>query len=162
MHALLGMSASHFELVTGEPISSSAHHHRMLAIKGSNEAMSAPRRSGVEADALLAACYLLAFQSAYMRDGLYEFFRTVRGCSLVCDQLKVEKLPMSFHMNNKVHYEFMKPRMSDLPIINDTLIDGAQKSLESLSGHLDLPINGSFKRGLSRVLDAAVISSEES
>lgn len=161
MHAILGMSASHFELVTGESISSSAMHHRLLAIKGSNEAMSTPRRSGAEADALLAACYLLAFQSAYMRDGLYEFFRTVRGCSLVSEQLRADKLPMSFHMSNRVHFDYMKERLQDLPVITEELIDGARDSLGSLEQLLDLSVNKSFHRGLSGVVDAASVSSAQ-
>lgn len=156
---MLAMSASHFELVTGEPISSSAEHHRMLAIKGSNEAMTSPRRSGAEADALLAACYLLAFQSAYMRDGLYEFFRTVRGCNLVSEQLKADNLPMSFHMSNRVHFDFMKERLHDLPNMTKELIDGARDSLAVVIPSLHLPINTTFHQGLSIVVQAASVSS---
>ena len=162
MHAILGMSASHFELVTGEQVSCSALHHRILAIKGSNEAMTSPRCSGADADALLAACYLLAFQSAYMRDGLSEFFRTVRGCGVVSDQLRADKLPMSFHMSNRVYVEFMEQRLLDLPTIDEELIDGARKSLDAVTPVLDFDINKLFHRGLLNVLDAAFVSSTQS
>lgn len=159
MHAILGMAASHFELVTGENLSSSAIHHRILAIKGSNLAMSSPRRSGSEADALLGACYLLAFQSSYMRDGLFEFFRTVRGCSMVSEQLRAEKLPMSFYLSGKVHFQFMQPKLLDLPTINPELIDGAKRSLLALATELDRPANLSFYTALLSVVEAAGLSS---
>lgn len=159
MHAILGMAASHFELVTGENLSSSAIHHRILAIKGSNEAMSHPRRSGSEADALLASCYLLAFQSSYMKDGLQEFFRTIRGCSLVSDQLRAEKLPMSFYLTGKAHFEFMQQRLMDLPTIHEDLIAGAKRSLLVLTPELDRPANLKFYQGLLDTVEAAPRSS---
>lgn len=159
MHAILGMSASHFELVTGENLSSTALHHRILAIKGSNEAMSHPRRSGSEADALLASCYLLAFQSSYMQDGLSEFFRTIRGCILVSDQLRAEKLPMSFYISGKVHFNFMSQRLLDLPVIQEELVEGARQSLLVLEKELDREANVKFYRGLLETIEAAPISS---
>ena len=153
------MAASHFELVTGENLASTAIHHRILAIKGSNEAMSHPRRSGSEADALLASCFLLAFQSSYMKDGLGEFFRTIRGCNLVSDQLRAEKLPMSFYMSGKVHFNFMQQRLDDLPVINEELIGGAKRSLLVIAPELDRPSNLGFYQGLLDTIEAAPRSS---
>ena len=159
MHAILGMAASHFELVTGENLASSAIHHRILAIKGSNDAMSHPQRSGSEADALLASCYLLAFQSSYMKDGLSEFFRTIRGCILVSDQLRAEKLPMSFYISGKVHFNFMQERLLDLPVIHEELIAGAKESLLAVQPQLDRPSNLQFYQGLYDTVEAAPRSS---
>jgi len=159
MHAILGMAASHFELLTGENLQSVAIRHRILAIKGSNEALSHPRRTGSDADTLLASCYLIAFQSSYMKDGLQEFFRTVRGCSVVSSQLKAENLAMAFYLTPKDHFDIMEGRLMDLPVIQHELIEGAKSSLLALTSFLDRSSNLQFYQALLDCLEAAPRSS---
>src|SRR4051794_9690477 len=116
MHAILGMAASHLQLSTGQNLHGTAMHHRILAIKGSNEAISRTPRKGADGDALLGACYALTFQSAYMPEGLPDFFQMVRGCSILSHQLKSENLPMAFFLEEKDHFSYMSDRLLDLPI----------------------------------------------
>jgi hypothetical protein len=141
MHAILGAAASHLELITGDDLSSTALHHRVRAIQGSGEALTQTNRAGSDGDALLAACYLLTFQSSYMKDGIPEFFQFVRGCTLVSNQLREEKLPMAFFLTSEDHFEFMEGRLLNLPIINSELLDGAEKSLSALPSILELPVH---------------------
>jgi hypothetical protein len=159
MHAILGMSASHLELLTGEPLSTIAIHHRLLAVQGSNAALSVKARTGSDGDALLGACYLLAFQASYMRDGLFEFFTMVRGCSLLSIQLKEEKLPMAFFLTEKDHFHFMEERLLDLPVISSELVEGAQKSLAAAQPLFTMPCHTHLYQLLDECIESIRISS---
>jgi hypothetical protein len=159
MHAILGLAASHFELLTGEDLKATAIHHRVQAIKGSNAAISQTRRTGSDGDALLAACYCLAFQSSYMEDGLQEFFQMVRGCSLLSLQLKAESLPMAFFLTEKDHWSFMEERLFDLPTIHEELVTGAEKSLKALPPLFDRPSHVQFYQVVIDCVEAVKVSS---
>lgn len=159
MHAILGMAASHFELLTGENLQSTAIQHRILAIKGSNQALSRPRRTGSDADALLASCYLIAFQSSYMEDGLQEFLRTIRGCSVISNQLKDENLPMAFFLTAKDHFDVMEERLISLPVIHEGLVAGAKRSLLAIKALCDRPSNTMFYEAILEAIEAAPRSS---
>lgn len=144
MHGILGLAASHLGMLTGAPLDSTAMYHRTLAIRGTNEAMSLENRTGSDGDALLASCYLLTFQSTYMEEGIPEFFFFVRGCNLVSHQLRSEKLPMAFLLNESDHFKYMEERLHVLPVINATLLDGAEKSLAALPPHFYVPVHAQF------------------
>ncbi|PMD12236.1 hypothetical protein NA56DRAFT_652656 [Hyaloscypha hepaticicola] len=159
MHAILGMSASHLELLTGEPLSTIAIHHRLLAVQGSNAALSVKTRTGSDGDALLGACYLLAFQASYMRDGLFEFFTMVRGCTLLSTQLKEEKLPMAFFLTEKDHFHFMEERLLDLPVISSELVEGAHNSLAAVQPLCTIPCHTDIYQLLDECIEAIRISS---
>ena len=159
MHAILGLAASHLELTTGAELRSAAIQHRVLAIKGSNTAISKTRRNGADADALLASCYALTFQSAYMRDGLLEFFQMVRGCSLLSEQLRSENIPMVFFLTEKDHFQYMEDKLLDLPAIKKELVDDAEKSLAALPSLFDQPCHSHFYLLLVAVIDELKLGS---
>jgi Fungal specific transcription factor domain len=159
MHAILGMSASHLELLTEEPLGTIAIHHRLLAVQGSNAALSQKTRTGSDGDALLGSCYLLAFQASYMRDGLFEFFTMVRGCSLLSGQLREENLPMAFFLTEKDHFQFMEERLLDLPVISSELVEGAQTSLAMVKSLCCRPYQIDFHQLLDNCVEAVRLSS---
>ena len=159
MHAILGLAASHLELTTGADLHSVAIHHRVLAIKGSNAAISKPNRSGSDADALLGACYALVFQSAYMRDGLPEFFQMIRGCGLLSEQLKSENVPMAFFLTEKDHFHYMEDKLLDLPVISKELVEGAERSLTRLPPLFNQPSHLHFYPLLTAVIEALKLGS---
>ena len=159
MHAILGMAASHLELITGANLSDQAIRHRVLALKGSIEAISKNGRTGSDGDALLASCYLLAFQSSYMIDGVQEFFLMVRGCSLLNVQLKKENLPMAFFLEGKDHFTFMQEKLMDLPTINPGLVESAEKSLATCVLALDTSICMQFHQVLTETVESLKLSS---
>ena len=136
MHAILGNAASHLQLLTGEPLTEVALRHRILAIRGSNEALSKTSRSGSDSDALLASCYLLAYQSSYMADGMQECFRILRGCLMLDVQLKAEKLPMAFFLPHQSHFDIMQERLLDLPVLEEGVVNDAKASLQAVLPHL--------------------------
>lgn len=159
MHAILGMAATHLQLVTGVPLGTTALQHRLLAIVGSSEALSRPQRTGVDGDALLASCYLLAFQSSYMPDGMPEFFRTIRGCALLTMQLRADNLPMAFFLPHKHHFAVMQERLVDLPVIEPELVGNARRSLKSLPRDSFDVWHTSFYDSLITTLDSLATSS---
>lgn len=159
MHAILGMAASHLELSTGQDLHETAMHHRILAIRGSNKAISQPRRSGSDGDALLGACYALTFQSTYMAEGLPDFFQMVRGCSILSKQLSSEGLPMAFFLQEKDHFAFMEDRLTDLPLIASELVESADQSLRALPILFDRPVHVEFYRLLVDIINSVRHSS---
>jgi hypothetical protein len=162
MHAILGMAASHLELSTGQDLRQTAMQHRIFAIRGSNRAISQPRRGGADGDALLGACYALTFQSSYMAEGLPDFFQMVRGCSLLSHQLSSEGIPMAFFLLEKDHFSFMESRLVDLPIISAELTEGADQSLEALPVLFDRPLHVEFYKLLVEIVNSAKFSSLKS
>ncbi|KAH9212354.1 hypothetical protein DL95DRAFT_304365 [Leptodontidium sp. 2 PMI_412] len=159
MHAILGIAASHLELVTGMDLQTTAIYHRIHAIKGSNTAILTRRQTGSDADALLASCYLIAFQSSYIKDGLQEFFQTVRGCSILSNHLRAENLPMTFFLTEEDDFSFMEERLINLSVLPRNLIEGAKNSLTAVLPLLDRPVNLLFYQVLFDVTKAAAISS---
>ncbi|PVH81305.1 hypothetical protein DL98DRAFT_624687 [Cadophora sp. DSE1049] len=159
MHAILGIAASHLELVTGMDLQTTAIYHRIHAIKGSNTAILTRRQTGSDADALLASCYLIAFQSSYIKDGLQEFFQTVRGCSILSNHLRAENIPMTFFLTEEDNFSFMEERLMNLSVLPGNLIEGAKNSLTAVLPLLDRPVNLLFYQVLFDVIKAAAISS---
>jgi hypothetical protein len=159
MHAILGLSASHLELLTGESFGTTAISHRLLAVQGSKASLSRKIRNGSDGDALLASCYLLAFQSSYMKDGLLEFFTMVRGCTLLNNQLRDGKLPMAFFLQEKDHFQVMEERLLDLPVICPDLVERAEKSLATVHPLCDLASQIEFYQLLADCVEATKVSS---
>lgn len=162
MHAILGMSASHLELLTGASLGITAIHHRLLAVQGSKSALSRQIRNGSDGDALLGSCYLLAFQSSYMKDGLLEFFTMVKGCTLLSDQLRERKLPMAFFLSNKDHFQIMEERLLDLPVISPELVERAENSLATIQPLCYLQSQTQFYQLLDDCIGAIKVSSLQS
>lgn len=133
MHAVLGLAASHLELLTGVDYHAAAISHRILAIQGSNEAIKKGLESGTDADALMASCYALTFQSTYMSDGLLDFLQMARACNLLSTQLNNENMPMSFGKAPKDHFRHMKKKIEELPLINSVLVLDAELSVTALA-----------------------------
>lgn len=77
---MLGLGASHLGLLSGVDYARAAMKHRVLAIQTLNQHLSKPKLSMADADAAFAAMLTLTFQSAYLPDGMVDFFTMVRGC----------------------------------------------------------------------------------
>lgn len=161
MHAILDMAASHLSCLTGEDLHAIGLHHRVLAIKGSNLALSRKIQTAAEGDAVLGCCYLLTFQSTYMTDGISEFFHFVRGCNVLSEQLQKQKMPMAFFLEDYDHYKLMAEKMQDLPVINPELLEGAVKSLAALPALFSRPSHEPFHELLVDCVQAVRSSSAE-
>jgi hypothetical protein len=159
MHAILGFAASHLELSTRVDLKTTAMYHRVQAIKGSAVALSKTNRSGDDGDALVASCYLLTFQSTYMKEGIAEFLHFMRGCSLVWNQLLSDKIPLTFSLTPESLHKFMIPRLVALPVIDPELLESAQKSLFDLRLILYKPVHTTFHGLFAVCIDAVKQSS---
>jgi hypothetical protein len=159
MHAILGFAASHLELLTGVDLKTTAMHHRVQAIKGSAAALSQTARSRDDGDALLASCYLLSYQSTYIKEGIPEFLHFIRGCSLVWQQFLSEKVPLTFSLTEESAGEFMKQRLVALPDIDSELLGDAVRSLSELRPILSKPVHSMFHGLFEGCINAVKTSS---
>src|SRR5438045_5282167 len=132
MHALLALAASQLTSTSHTDYSLLAAAHRLRAIQGLNNAMSRMPQTADDGDALLAACYALTFQSSFLKDGIVEFLTMVRGCGLVSMHLIMANVPISFYFTLSDHFEYMEPRLDDLPRVDLDLFEGSLASLDEL------------------------------
>ncbi|KAH8821860.1 hypothetical protein F5884DRAFT_851069 [Xylogone sp. PMI_703] len=116
MHALLGLSASHLSKISSASFTAVAQNHRLKASKGLNEALSAPLRSPEEADAVIAACHALLFQSCLVS-------KQVR------DQ-NIQALLAQEDLDSRA--EIMSARLDGTPSFNTAVVDDATSSLNAL------------------------------
>ncbi|EDU48308.1 conserved hypothetical protein [Pyrenophora tritici-repentis Pt-1C-BFP] len=83
MDAMLALAGSHLAVQVDNPKTSLALQHRQKAIVGLEDAFSRWPTTAEESHVMLAASYLLSFQSSYMEDGFLEHFLSLRGCSVL-------------------------------------------------------------------------------
>lgn len=129
-HAVLGLSASHISLVSKMDLSSSALSHRVLAVKGLNEAFSSPPKTSEDADALLAACYALSLQAIYIGESVTEFLIMLKGCHVILSQRWPQRLGTAFLMPESYCEPFEK--FAVLSVVDPSRYNPAIESLEQL------------------------------
>jgi hypothetical protein len=141
MHAILGMAASHLELLAPSTPSPTAIHslskvaltHRLAAISGCSTFLSRKHnRTGSDNDALFATHYLLAFQSSYLPDGVEEYLPLIRTCNLLRIQLQNDGLPMAFFLPGRIHWDIMEKRLAEVSVPKRSDIQDAEESLKRL------------------------------
>lgn len=137
MHAILGLGASHLNRMTPTPAyEKEALIHRGHAINGLNVCMAKSAHVYGEADAMLATCYALTFQSSYMADGLSDFVIFVRGCALATTKIRDENAPTAFNLAPDRHHEFVRPRLHNLPKVNPIHIQQGLIALDEVQVYL--------------------------
>jgi hypothetical protein len=128
--------------------------HRVLAIKGLNEALSNPPKTRTDADALLSSCYALSMQSSFLGKSAEDFLVMFRGCRLIIEQQWRRNLGSAFHdLDLDRQVEIASLKFSPFPIIEEDSIVAAKKSFERLRplcengvekkvlGHLETVVN---------------------
>ncbi len=104
MYALLALGASHLHTLTAPTHAHDQHQHqtdthkalthRGRAISGLKRAFekqatqAQQSHSNAEYDAMLATCYVLAFESALVPNGRLDFATFVRGCAIVTEKIQ--------------------------------------------------------------------------
>lgn len=110
--------------------------HRMKAIRSIKKALGEiPKRSTTheEANALIATCFALTFQSVSFDDGMIEFMVFIRGIIIVGMQMFMKGLPPIFvNILGNDTSNVLQPYMYDLPVIQKEWTDAAVMSIESL------------------------------
>ncbi|RGP66393.1 hypothetical protein FSPOR_6771 [Fusarium sporotrichioides] len=135
MHAILGFSAS--ELTRNDPsILSSAMNHRIKAIRAIKKRLAETTKSSMnyeEANAMVATCYALTFQSVSLEDGLAEYLTFIRGIMIVGMQMVFRGIkPIFENMFEQDQDALLEPLMQGLPLIPKGYTDSAMEALTNL------------------------------
>lgn len=164
MHAILALGASHLDRLG--PVSGThekdALMHRGHAINGLNRALAQSQHTGYgEADAMLATCYALTFQSTYMNDGLQDFITFVRGCALATGKIRDENAPTAFNLTPDQHVKIMEARFRDLPSINPSVVSSGLEAIKQIQSYVHNDAEHAFYRALHDIFTALQRSSGE-
>lgn len=135
MHSLLGLAAGH--LVRKQDAISlipAAHFHRSKAMQGVNDLVASQTRSAEEDDALIAACYALAFQVACIGDRPEALWITIRTISVVNAEIwqKCNNSIFGRATAPDKHNAHMYDKLKDYPPLNKAMINEAQGSLANI------------------------------
>jgi hypothetical protein len=158
MHAILSLGASHLSRLTGIDYRKESLTHRGQAIAGLNQALSQRAHHYGESDAMLAACYALTFQAAYMGDGLADFITMVRGCALTTGKIKEEGATTAFNLQPDWHFKVMAPRLAALPSVNQRLLDLGLMAMDEITPYLVSELDHDFHQALANVLSSLMKS----
>ncbi|KAL6919092.1 hypothetical protein FSHL1_003071 [Fusarium sambucinum] len=135
MHAILGFSAS--ELMRNDPsILPSAMNHRIKAIRAIKKRLAETSKSSMnyeEANAMVATCFALTFQSVSLEDGLAEYLTFIRGIMIVGMQMMFRGIkPIFENMLEQEQDSLLEPLMQGLPLIPKGFTDSAIEALTNL------------------------------
>jgi hypothetical protein len=136
MHAILGFAAS--ELVpTSSSFVQAAMSHRIKAVKLIKKRLSESARAQTsyeEANALVAACFALTFQSLSLEDGLAEYITFIRGIVIVGVQMVFKGIKPIFEqlLDEDWQDEVMEPYLRDLPLIQRGWAAAAIQAISNL------------------------------
>ncbi|KAF4970933.1 hypothetical protein FSARC_2129 [Fusarium sarcochroum] len=135
MHAILGFSASEI-MRTDASVVSSAMNHRIKAIKAIKKRLAETARTSIgheEANAMVATCYALTFQSVSLEDGLAEYLTFIRGIMIVGMQMLFRGIkPLFENMMEQDADHLLEPLMGGLPLIQKGYADSAIEALTNL------------------------------
>ena len=98
MHAILGFAASEL-LCTDPTLITAAMSHRVKAIKAIKKRLAEASKMNTsyeEANALVATCFALTFQSVSLDDGLAEYLTFIRGIVIVAMQMMFRNIRPMF------------------------------------------------------------------
>lgn len=132
---MLALAASHLSMNGLGDYRSQALHHRVVAFNLLSSSLSRSSTTQAEADAKLAACLALTFQSSYMEDGFVDFLTMIRGCALVTQDHSLDHPDSAFHcFNGENHGRTMQQRLREVTMneIDPKALDSAAASLEAL------------------------------
>lgn len=144
MHALLGFAAS--QLIETDPsVVQAAMTHRVKAIRAIKKRLSETAKVSVtyeEANAMVATCFALTFQSVSLEDGLPEFMTFIRGIMIVGMQMMFRGIrPIFENMIEADREKILAPVMEGLPLIQKGWADAAMEALTNLkplcTGHVE-------------------------
>lgn len=111
-------------------------NHRIKAIRAIKKRLAETARSSMnyeEANAMVATCYALTFQSVSLEDGLAEFLTFIRGIMIVGMQMLFRGIkPIFENMMEPEQDALLEPLMQSLPLIPKGYTDSAIEALTNL------------------------------
>ncbi|KAF9770820.1 hypothetical protein IL306_011578 [Fusarium sp. DS 682] len=162
MHAILGFSAS--ELMRKDAsVVSSAMNHRIKAIRAIKKRLAETARSSMdyeEANAMVATCYALTFQSVSLEDGLTEFLTFIRGIMIVGMQMLFRGIkPIFENMMEPEQDALLEPLMQGLPLIPKGQTDSAMEALTNLKPLCTQTVEIEYHQHLVKMVEKLYINS---
>ncbi|CAI0641768.1 unnamed protein product [Colletotrichum noveboracense] len=135
MHAILGMAAC--DLMAQDPsLLAFAMAHRVKAIKAIKKSLAELPTKGTNtehANALVATCFALTFQSTSFEDGMGEFMTFIRGILIIGAQMMCKGIkPVFVNMLDQDSRAVLEPKMVNLPLIRQEWADGAVEAIGAL------------------------------
>ncbi|KAJ3481026.1 hypothetical protein NLG97_g7922 [Lecanicillium saksenae] len=135
MHAILGFAAS--ELIHQDAtLVTAAMNHRIKAIKAIKKRLAESSRTDTnyeEANALVATCFALTFQSVSLEDGMAEYMTFIRGIVIVGMQMSFRSIaPVFTTLFDNDPNDHLAEQMQDLPLIEKAWVDSAVEALDAL------------------------------
>ncbi|RMZ74314.1 C6 transcription factor [Pyrenophora seminiperda CCB06] len=134
MDAMLALAGSHLAVQVDSPKTSLALQHRQKAIVGLENAFSRWPATAEESHVMLAASYLLSFQSSYMEDGFLEHYLSLRGCSFLSQLIISEGFDDFLAGDRNLDLIGMDTTFRFFPEIDQEIICEALLSLQGISG----------------------------
>lgn len=143
MNAMIALGAS--ELHEEHPdagMEPDIFRHRGQAIAGLQKAMNDSSSWSSDGhghpDAILATCYILVSQSSRMRDATEDFNIAVRGCALVTEKLRRERIKTSFHLSSEILHDKLREalRHADHRLAMLPSPEPALRALIDMEGHI--------------------------
>ncbi|KAM0443644.1 hypothetical protein ACHAQK_003291 [Fusarium lateritium] len=162
MHAILGFSAS--ELMRNDAsVISSAMNHRIKAIRAIKKRLAETTRTSMEyeeANAMVATCYALTFQSVSLEDGLTEYLTFIRGIMIVGMQMMFRGIkPIFENMMEQDQSALLEPLMQGLPLIPKGLTDSAMEALTKLEPLCTEPVEVEYYQHLLNIVEKLYVNS---
>ncbi|KAH7256725.1 hypothetical protein BKA59DRAFT_468286 [Fusarium tricinctum] len=162
MHAILGFSAS--ELMRNDAsVKSSAMNHRIKAIRAIKKRLAETTRTSMEyeeANAMVATCYALTFQSVSLEDGLAEYLTFIRGIMIVGMQMMFRGIkPIFENMMEQDQSALLEPLMQGLPLIPKGLTDSAMEALTKLKPLCTEPVEVEYHQHLLNIVEKLYVNS---
>ncbi|KAI8200264.1 Sterol uptake control protein 2 [Colletotrichum sp. SAR 10_76] len=132
MHAILDMAAC--DLMAQDPsLLAFAMAHRVKAIKAIKKSLAELPTKGTNtehANALVATCFALTFQSTSFEDGMGEFMTFIRGILIIGAQMMCKGIkPVFVNMLDQDSRAVLEPKMVNLPLIRQEWADGAVEAI---------------------------------
>ena len=164
MHAILGFAASDLDN-SDTALVHAAMDHRIKAIKSIKKRLAESAKSETsfeEANALVATCFALTFQSVSLEDGLAEYMTFIRGILIVGIQMMFRGIkPLFQQLFEDKQEEIMEPYLRDLPLIQRGWADAAIEAISSLRPLCVEPVEIEYYEQLIGIAQKLNISSFE-
>ncbi|OTA06838.1 Zn2Cys6 transcriptional regulator [Trichoderma parareesei] len=135
MHAILGYAASEL-MHTDSSLAPVAMGHRIKAVKAIKKRLMETSKMDTkfeEANALVATCFALTFQSVSLEDGLAEYMTFIRGIVIVGMQMMFKSIkPLFSNLFESNSDDVLAPYMEGLPLIQRGWAEAAIEAITNL------------------------------
>jgi hypothetical protein len=162
MHAILGFAATQL-VSTDASLYAPAMGHRIKAIRAIKKRLTEASRNSTtyeEANAMVAACFALTFQSVSFEDGMAEFMTFVRGIVVVGMQMMFRGVkPLFGNLIGPEKDELLASVMETLPLIQKGWVDDAVEGLGNLQLLCVEPMEADYRERLMAIAQKLYINS---